>query len=55
MIDLLWLIICIIIGAPMIISPQKILERPACKIKSAGAVRMCGVILIAVGILFLFI
>ncbi len=51
MIGLMWLILCIFIGAPMIIFPQKILERPACKIKSAGMVRLCGVIVIAVGIL----
>ena len=34
----------------MIISPQKILERPACKIKSAGMIRACGVLIIVIGI-----
>ena len=51
MIGLMWIALCIFLGAPMIFFPEKILERPACKIKSKGMVRVCGVIIILAGVL----
>lgn len=51
MIGILWLIVCLVIGIPMIISPGKILERPNCKIKSPAAVRALGVAVVVLGVI----
>lgn len=51
MMELMWIALCIFIGAPMIFFPEKVLERPACKIKSKTMVRVCGVIVIIAGFL----
>ncbi len=48
---LLLIALCIFIGGPMIFFPEKILERPACKIKTKGMVRVCGVVIIAAAII----
>lgn len=55
MIDLLWIILCIFLGTPMIFFPEKILERPACKIKSKAMIRACGVLIIAISVINAFI
>lgn len=55
MVNLIFAILIIITGIPMIISPKKIIERPACKIKSEMAIRICGIILVILGIGIIFI
>lgn len=55
MVDLLFGIIVIIIGLPMIIAPKKITERPKCKIKSEMGIRICGVVLVVLGVASMFI
>lgn len=35
----------------MILFPEKVLERPGCKIKSKAMIRVCGVIVIIAGFL----
>ena len=55
MMDLLWIILCVFLGAPMIFSPGKILERPACKIKSKAMIRACGVLIIVIAVIQAFI
>ncbi len=51
MFSLMWIALCIFIGGPMIFFPEKILERPACKVKSKGMVRVCGVVIIVAGVI----
>lgn len=50
MVNLIFAIICILLGISMIVAPKKITERPASKIKSEMGVRICGVIIILIGI-----
>lgn len=51
MIGLMWIVLCIFIGGPMIFFPGKILERPGCKIKSKGMIQVCGVLIIVAGLI----
>lgn len=55
MVNIIFAILVIITGIPMIISPKKITERPNCKIKSEMAIRICGIILVILGIAIIFI
>lgn len=55
MVNLIFGILVAIIGIPMIISPKKITERPNCKIKSEMGIRICGIILVVLGIASIFI
>lgn len=50
MVNLIFAIICIVLGISMIAAPKKITERPTSKIKSEMGVRICGIILILIGI-----
>lgn len=49
MVDIIWLIICIAIGGPMIVTPQKMTDRPNSKIKSTGTIRILGVVIVLLG------
>lgn len=51
MMGLMWIVLCMFIGGPMIFFPEKILARPACKIKSKTMIRVCGVIIIVASII----
>lgn len=55
MVDLLFGIVVAIIGLPMIIAPKKITENPKSKIKSEMGVRICGVVLVVLGVASMFI
>lgn len=55
MVNLAFSIIIVIIGLPMIINPKKITERESSKIKSETGVRICGIILVLLGIASSFI
>lgn len=55
MVNLIFSIMVIIIGLPMIINPKKITERESSKIKSEMGVRVCGIVLIVLGIAGFFI
>lgn len=55
MVDLLFGAMVIIIGLPMIIAPKKITEREKSKIKSEMGVRICGIILVVLGAVSMFI
>lgn len=55
MVNLAFSILVIIIGLPMIIAPKKITEREASKIKSEMGVRICGIVLVLLGIASFFI
>lgn len=55
MVNLIFSIMVILIGLPMVINPKKITEREASKIKSEMGVRICGIILIVLGIVGFFI
>lgn len=55
MVDLAFGIIVVIIGIPMIIAPKKITENPKSKIKSEMGVRICGIVLVVLGIVSMFI
>lgn len=55
MIELLWVIICFVFAFPLIVTPNKVVERPGCKIKSPVVVRILGVLVALVGVvLFIF-
>lgn len=54
LVNLIFAIICIVLGISMIAAPKKITERPTSKIKSEMGVRICGIILILIGILCFF-
>lgn len=54
-VNIIFAIICFILGLSMIIAPKKITERPASKIKSEIGVRICGVVLILIAVACLFI
>ncbi len=55
MVNLAFSIVVIIIGLPMIINPKKITERENSKIKSEMGVRICGIIIVLLGIANFFI
>lgn len=55
MINLLFSVVVILAGLPMVINPKKITERENSKIKSEMGVRICGIIIIALGIGCFFI
>lgn len=52
MLDIAWAILCVILGAPLVINPNKVVERPACRIKSPVVVRIMGAAVILIGILW---
>lgn len=54
-VNILFAIVIIIVGLPMIITPKKITEREKSKIKSEMVVRICGIVLILLGIACFFI
>lgn len=51
MIDIIWLVCCLILGVPMITSPKKVAERPKCKIKSEITIRILGIIVVLAGVI----
>ena len=55
MVNLLFSVVVILAGLPMVINPKKITERENSKIKSEMGVRICGIIIIALGIGCFFI
>lgn len=55
MLDILFLVICLVIAVPAIITPQKMTQREGSKIKSEMAVRVCGVIIVVLGLMNLLI
>lgn len=55
MINIIFSALVIIAGLPLVINPKKVMERPNNKIKSETAIRVCGIILIVLGIINLFI
>ncbi|MDE7308745.1 MAG: hypothetical protein K2N61_08840 [Lachnospiraceae bacterium] len=55
MVDVLFLVVCLIIAVPAIITPQKMTQREGSKIKSEMAVRVCGVIIVVLGLINLLI
>lgn len=55
MIDIIWVVVCIVVGGPLIVNPNKILERPGCKVKSPAVIRRLGILVIIIGILQLLI
>lgn len=55
MVNLIFGILVIIAGIPMLINPKKITERENCKIKSEMGIRVCGIVLIVLGIASFFI
>jgi len=50
MVDIIFSVLIIIIGVPMLINPKKVTEREASKIKSPTAIRVCGIVLIVLAI-----
>lgn len=54
-VNILFAVVVIIIGLPMIINPKKITERETSKIKSEMGVRICGIVLVLLGIACFFI
>ena len=55
MVNLHFSVVVILAGLPMVINPKKITERENSKIKSEMGVRICGIIIIALGIGCFFI
>ncbi len=55
MVNLIFAILIIITGLPMIINPKKITERENSKIKSEMGIRICGIVLVILGIVGFFI
>ncbi len=55
MVNTLFSVIVIFAGLPMVTNPKKITERENSKIKSEMGVRICGIILILLGIAGFFI
>ncbi len=55
MFNIAFSVLVIIMGLPMLINPKKITEREASKIKSEMGVRICGIILILLGVAGFFI
>lgn len=55
MLDILFLVVCLIIAVPAIIAPQKMTQREGSKIKSEMAVRVCGGIIVVLGLINLLI
>ena len=48
-------VLVIIAGLPMIINPKKVTEREKSKIKSEMGVRICGIVLVVLGVAAFFI
>ena len=55
MVNLIFGILVILAGLPMLINPKKITERETSKIKSEMGVRICGIVLIVLGVATFFI
>lgn len=55
MFDILFLIVCVLIAVPAIITPQKMTQREGSKIKSEMAVRVCGIVIVVLGLINLLI
>ena len=55
MVNLLFSVVVILAGLPMLINPKKITERETSKIKSEMGVRICGIVLIVLGVATFFI
>lgn len=55
MVDILFFIVCLIIAVPAILTPQKMTQREGSKIKSEMAVRVCGIVIVALGLINLII
>ncbi len=55
MVNIAFSVLVIIAGLPMIINPKKITERETSKIKSEMGVRICGLVLVLLGIACFFI
>lgn len=55
MVNIIFSALVIIAGIPLVINPKKVMERPNNKIKSEMGIRVCGIILIVLGIINLFI
>lgn len=55
MMDIAWVILCAFLGAPLVINPNKVIQRPGCKIKSPAVIRIMGILLILLGIFQLLI
>ena len=55
MVNLVFSILIVIAGIPMIIAPKKVTERENSKITSEMGVRICGIILVVLGIACYFI
>lgn len=55
MLDILFLLVCLVIAVPAIITPQKMTQREGSKIKSEMAVRVCGVVIVVLGLINLLI
>ena len=55
LVNILFAVLVIIAGLPMVINPKKITERESSKIKSEMGVRICGIVLIVLGIACFFI
>ena len=51
MFDILFLVICLLIAVPAIIAPQKMTQREGSKIKSEMAVRVCGIVIVVLGLI----
>lgn len=54
-VNILFGVFIIIAGLPMVINPKKVTEREKSKIKSEMGVRICGIILILLGVAGFFI
>ncbi|WP_270814619.1 hypothetical protein [Hungatella effluvii] len=50
MMDILWLVVCLVIAVPLIRNPQKVTERPACKIKNPTVIRVLGILVLVIAI-----
>ncbi len=55
MVNIAFSILIIIAGLPLIINPKKVTERENCKIKSEMGIRICGIVLVLLGIASFFI
>lgn len=55
MFNILFLVICLIIAIPAIITPQKMTQREGSKIKSEMAVRVCGIAIVVLGLISVLI
>lgn len=53
MIDIILIVLCIIIGGPLVINPNKFVNSPKCRIKSPAAVRVLGILIIILSLCLL--